>query len=132
MLLKQEARDRLLSVDGIEMRVNRSIQVEGVFSAIKQDMSYDRLRRTTLPKAEMEMMLVCLGYNIRKYMRFLSGKAQFKFRHAPVGTKPQIFKKPSAKRLANKVARAKTKSVNETARNSVKYKKTKKRGCKTS
>ena len=86
MLLKQEARDRLLSVDGIEMRVNRSIQVEGVFSAIKQDMSYDRLRRTTLPKAEMEMMLVCLGYNIRKYMRFLSGKAQFKFRHAPVGT----------------------------------------------
>lgn len=132
VLLKQEARDRLLSVDGIEMRVNRSIQVEGVFGAIKQDMSYDRLRRTSLPKAEMEMMLVCLGYNIRKYMRFLSGKARFKFWHAPMGTKPQTFKKPSAKRLANKVARAKTKSVNETARNSVKYKKTKKRGCKTS
>ena len=36
---KQEARDLLLSVEGIEMRVNRSIQAEGAFGGIKQNMS---------------------------------------------------------------------------------------------
>lgn len=29
--LKQEARDRLLSPKGIEMRINRSCQIEGVY-----------------------------------------------------------------------------------------------------
>lgn len=105
--LKQEARDILLSVEGIEMRVNRSIQAEGVFGAIKQDMAYTRLRRTSLPKAELEIMLMCLGFNIRKYMRFLSGNASFNYWRAPEGTQPQTFEKPSAKRLANRVAKAK-------------------------
>lgn len=127
-LLKQEARDRLLSVEGIEMRVNRSIQTEGAFGALKQDMAYTRMRRTSLPKVEMEIMLMCLGYNIRKYMRALSGNASFNFWHAPEGTLPQAFKKPSAKRLASRIAKAKAKSVNESARDSFKYKKTKKRG----
>lgn len=127
--LKQEARDILLSVEGIEMRVNRSIQAEGVFGAIKQDMAYTRLRRTSLPKAELEIMLMCLGFNIRKYMRFLSGNASFNYWRAPEGTQPQTFKKPSAKRLANRVAKAKAKGVNEVARDSHKYKKIKRKGC---
>ena len=44
-LLKQQARDLLLSPEAIEMRVNRSCQVEGVFGAIKQNMEYTRFHR---------------------------------------------------------------------------------------
>ena len=42
--LKQQARDRLLSVKGIELRVNRSCQVEGVYGIAKYNMQYNRIR----------------------------------------------------------------------------------------
>ena len=65
-LYKEEARQNLLSIKGIEMRVNRSSQVEGAFGVIKQDMNYERIRRRGLEKVSAEIMLVCLGYVIRK------------------------------------------------------------------
>ena len=116
----------LLSVEGIEMRVNRSIQVEGAFGCLKQDMAYARLRRTSLEKATLEVMLSCLGFNIRKYMRFVKKRNEFKEWKAPKETKPETFKKPSAKRLANRAAKIRKKSKNEQVRNSHKYKKTQK------
>lgn len=67
-LLKQEARNNLLSVKGIEIRVNRSIQVEGTFGQIKQNMSYERIRRRGLEKVGCEIMLECLGVNIRRLL----------------------------------------------------------------
>ena len=123
---KQEARDMLLSVEGIEMRINRSIQAEGSFGGLKQDMAYTRLRRTSLEKASLEIMLTCLGFNIRKYMRFILKQTSFKEWKVPEGTKPETFKKPSAKRLANRVAKARQKPKNEQVRDSYKYKKTQK------
>ena len=117
---KQEARDMLLSVEGIEIRVNRSIQAEGAFGGLKQDLAYTRLRRTSLVKASLEIMLTCLGFNIRKYMRFILKQTGLKEWKAPKDTKPETFKKPSAKRLARE------KSVNEIAKDSYKYKKTEK------
>ena len=123
---KQKARDMLLSVEGIEMRVNRSIQAEGSFGGLKQDMAYTRLRRTSLEKASLEIMLTCLGFNIRKYMRFILKQTSFKEWNVPEGTKPESFKKPSAKRLANRIAKARQKSKNEHVRGSYKYKKTQK------
>ena len=120
---KQEARDMLLSVEGIEIRVNRSIQAEGSFGGLKQDMAYTRLRRTSLVKASLEIMLTCLGFNIRKYMRFILKQTVFKEWKAPEGTKPEDFKKPSAKRLANRAAKVRQKSKNELVRDSHKYKK---------
>lgn len=123
---KQEARDMLLSVEGIEMRVNRSIQAEGSFGGLKQDMAYTRLRRTSLEKASLEIMLTCLGFNIRKYMRFILKQTSFKEWKVPEGTKPETFKKPSAKRLANRAAKVRQKSKNEQVRDSHKYKKTQK------
>ena len=123
---KQEARDMLLSIEGIEIRVNRSIQAEGSFGGIKQDMSYTRLRRTSLEKASLELMLTCFGFNLRKYMRYTVKRTEFKEWKAPEGTKPETFKKPSAKRLANRENKKMAKSVNEIARDSYKYKKTEK------
>ena len=50
----------------IEMRVNRSTQVEGAFGVIKQDKDYERARRRGIENVSLEFMLICLGYNIRK------------------------------------------------------------------
>ena len=67
-LLKQEARENLLSPKGIEIRVNRSIQVEGTFGQIKQNMNYNRIRRRGLERVSCEIMLECLGANIRRFL----------------------------------------------------------------
>ena len=73
-LLKEEARNNLQSTKGIEIRINRSIQVEGTFGQIKQNMQYTRIRRRGLEKVSCEIMLMCLGVNIRKYFSSLDGK----------------------------------------------------------
>ena len=52
---KKEATRNLLSPKGIEMRVNRSIQVEGVFGIIKQDYGRDRLQRRGIIKVKLEI-----------------------------------------------------------------------------
>ncbi len=117
----QQAEENLLSVEGIEMRVNRSSQVEGAFGVIKQDFQYERFRRRSLNKVSCEFMLVCLGYNIRKLFRYYSGEAKFNYWVAPDGLKPETFKKPSAKRLSKKASKVKNKSINEEAKSSYKY-----------
>ena len=71
-ILKEEARNNLLSLQGIEIRINRSIQVEGTFGQVKQNMNYTRIRRRGLNKVECEEMLVLLGVNIRKFMNLVS------------------------------------------------------------
>ena len=121
--LKEAARDRLLSPEGIEMRVNRSCQVEGVFGMIKQDMGYVRFRRTSLPKARMEFMLYCLGLNVRKLFRFFQGKAKFGYWKAPEGLVGESFKKPSVKRIENRMRKRglKEKQPNEKAKREYKY-----------
>ena len=70
-LLKEKVRTNLLSPKGIEIRINRSIQVEGTFGQIKNNMNYDRIRRRGLTKVSGEIMLMCLGVNIRRYFSSL-------------------------------------------------------------
>jgi len=115
-LYRQEAFDNLLSPKGIEMRINRSSQVEGAFGVVKEDMNYTRLRRTTSENVETEFMLTYLGYNIRKLFRFFKGKAETDYWIAPENLKPEEKKKPSAKRLSKKASKKKKKSTNEKAR----------------
>ena len=71
-LLKEQARKNLLSPEGIEIRINRSIQVEGTFGQLKQNMNYERIRRRGLEKVSCEIMLMCLGRNIRKLFVLLN------------------------------------------------------------
>lgn len=73
-LLKEQARNNLLSPEGIEIRINRSIQVEGTFGQLKQNMQYIRVRRRGLEKVSCEFMMMCLGINIRKYFTLLDKK----------------------------------------------------------
>lgn len=115
-VLEQEARDRLLSVEGIEMRVNRSCQAEGGFGILKRDMSYDRFRRVGIEQVRCEFMLTALSYNIRKFLRYSEKGLKVKYWTAPDGTAPERFRKPSAKQLRNRVERRRRKSANEVAR----------------
>lgn len=124
MLLKQEARDLLLTTEGIEMRVNRSCQTEGVFGSLKNNMGYSRIRRVSMEKVQAEIMLHCLGYNLRKFIRYCSTGKGIEYWRAPSGLKPSEFRKPSAKRLSNRVNKKRQKSPNEIAKDTHKYKKT--------
>lgn len=67
---RAQARNNLLSIKGIEIRVNRSIQVEGTFGELKQNIGYIRFRRRGLNRVSAEIMLMCLAINIRKLFSF--------------------------------------------------------------
>ena len=99
---KYQSQENLCSPKGIEMRVNRSIQVEGVFGIEKQDYGYVRFRRRGLEKVSTETMLNFLGLNIAKLFRFYETGKLNKFWIAPDNLESEIFKKPSWKRLAKK------------------------------
>ncbi len=102
-LLKEQARVNLQSPKGIELRINRSIQVEGTFGQIKNNMNYDRFRRRGLEKASAEIMLMCLGVNIRRYFSSLN---ENKFKNNCWSTPSTLHKekfpyvKPKEKKLS--------------------------------
>ena len=98
-LLKEEARKNLQSPKGIEIRINRSIQVEGAFGQIKQNMQYTRIRRRGLEKVSCEIMLTCLGANIRKYFSALDGnKLKDNYWTTSSNLKEEIFPFPKQKK----------------------------------
>ena len=52
---------------GIMLKIERSIQVEGAFGVIKENMKYRRLSRRGIENVKTELTLVCLAYNLKKY-----------------------------------------------------------------
>lgn len=102
---KQEATENLLSPKGIEIRVNRSIQVEGVFGIIKQDYGRTRFNRRGMNKVSTETMLYFLGLNIAKLFRYYETGKLNKYWIAPDDLTKQTIKKPSAKILSKKGTR---------------------------
>lgn len=119
-IIKKKVTQNLLSPKGIEMRVNRSSQVEGAFGVIKQDMVYDRTRRRGLQNVSLEFMLVCLGYNIRKLFSLIEGKAKTDYWVAPIDLKPETIPEIDFDKILKKTRK---KGVNESLRKSYKYKK---------
>ena len=99
---KYQSQDNLCSPKGIELRVNRSIQVEGDFGIIKQNYGYTRVRRRGIDKVSTEIMLTALGLNIAKLIRFYETGKLNKYWDAPKDLEPEQFKKPSWKRLTKK------------------------------
>ena len=101
-LLKEETRNNLLSPKGIEIRINRSIQVEGSFGQIKNNMNYDRIRRRGLKKVSGEIMLMCLGVNIRRYLAsYNENKFKSNCWNTPANLKKEKF--PTVKQKRKKV-----------------------------
>ena len=62
-----EALKNLKSENGVQLRIQRSIQVEGAFGIIKADCGYDRMHRRGMENVKIEMLLLASGYNISKY-----------------------------------------------------------------
>ena len=89
---RKQARENLQSIKGIEIRVNRSIQAEGSFGELKQNMGYVRLRRRGLPAVTTEIMLMCLGVNIRKaFSVYKKDIIKPHYWSASKDTQPQVF-----------------------------------------
>jgi hypothetical protein len=65
--IKDEVKQNLDSELGIELRVQRSIQVEGAFGVIKEDMKFRRFTRTGFSGIKLELNLIAIGYNLKKY-----------------------------------------------------------------
>ena len=89
---RTEVNANLLSCKGIELRVNRAAQVEGAFGVIKQDMDYDRVRRRGLENVGAEIMLVAMGYNLRKLFNLIDGKDILNYWVAPDNLEPETPK----------------------------------------
>lgn len=64
---QKEVIKNLKSPLGIDLRNQRSIQVEGAFGVIKEAFNVRRFRRRGTVNVKMEFFLTAIGYNLRKY-----------------------------------------------------------------
>lgn len=68
MLEMQESAKELLKSDrGIQLRIRRSIEVEGAFGDIKANSDYTRIQRRGKRRVQTEICMVLIGYNLKKY-----------------------------------------------------------------
>ena len=65
--LQKKVRENLESEWGIELRIQRSIQVEGAFGVLKEDFRFRRFRRRGIHNVKFEFLLLAIGYNLSKY-----------------------------------------------------------------
>lgn len=63
---REEMEARISSEEGILLRINRSIQVEGAFGVLKQDMGFRRFLMRGNVKVYTELLLLSMAYNVNK------------------------------------------------------------------
>jgi transposase len=66
--------ERITSATGVQLRKNRSIQVEGTFGVIKQDYGFRQCLLRGKRKVFTEILLVAMGYNINKLHNKIQSK----------------------------------------------------------
>ena len=64
---RKQSLENITSEHGIELRVNRSIQVEGAFGVLKQDYHFRRFLTRGKENVSTEMLLLCFAFNVNKY-----------------------------------------------------------------
>ena len=69
MAYREESRANILSEKGIDLRVNRSIQVEGAFGVLKENYGLRRFLHRGAAKVTVELLLHAFAYNIKKLHR---------------------------------------------------------------
>ena len=72
----REVLNNLNCIHGALLRMNRSIQAEGVFGAIKWNRAYTRSRRRGLKGMFLEIGMISIGFNLHKYHLKKSALAQ--------------------------------------------------------
>ena len=70
--LSNESKDNIESEFGKQLRMNRSIQVEGAFAVIKEDMKLRKLKVRGKNSVKREIALFCIAYNFNRYISKLS------------------------------------------------------------
>ncbi len=70
--LSKESKDNIESEFGKQLRMNRSIQVEGAFAVIKEDMKLCKLKVRGKNSVKREIALFCIAYNFNRYISKLS------------------------------------------------------------
>ena len=65
---RKKSQENITTEQGILLRLNRSIQVEGAFGVLKENMKFKRFKYREKEKTKVEILLFALGYNLRKYI----------------------------------------------------------------
>ena len=78
---REEMLQRITRKQGILLRTNRSIQVEGAFGVLKEDMGFRRFLTRGTSNVRTEILLLCLAYNIQKLHNKTIGNRQGQFLH---------------------------------------------------
>ena len=64
--LRSESLANITTEEGIRLRINRSIQVEGAFAVIKQDYGFRRFLMRGNKKVRIELLIMAFAYNVNK------------------------------------------------------------------
>ena len=98
---RQDAFERITSDYGTQLRMNRSIQAEGSFANIKEDMGFRRYLYRGKAIAATQSVLLAIGYNINKlHQKIQTGKTgQYlyplkqtaSFRHLKQNSEKELF-----------------------------------------
>jgi len=73
---KAQARERLLSEEGVVHRKKRAIEPEAVFGQLKGNNRFTRFRLRTLAKVEVDFALAAISHTLRKLAGKLKEKQQ--------------------------------------------------------
>jgi Transposase and inactivated derivatives len=83
---RQEMQARIQSEEGVLLRINRSIQVEGAFGVLKQDMGFRRFLLRGKGKVQTEFLLLCMGYNLNKLHNKIQSGRCGTYLHTPLAS----------------------------------------------
>ena len=70
---REDDLERIISLEGKELRMNRSIQAEGSFAQIKEDMRFRRYLSRGMENVVTESILIAIGHNINKFHNKIQG-----------------------------------------------------------
>jgi len=77
--LRAKSLANITSKEGIVLRINRSIQVEGAIGVVKEDYGFRRFTRRGTKQVCNETALICIGYNLNKlHNNIISNSLGFK------------------------------------------------------
>lgn len=80
---REQMQARIQSDEGILLRINRSIQVEGAFGVLKENMGFRRFLMRSSIKVQTELLLLCMGYNLNKLHNKIQSGRCGRYLHIP-------------------------------------------------
>lgn len=78
---RQNDLERILSAEGIELCINRSIQSEGAFADVKGDMGFRRFLTRGNQNVLAESILLAMGHNINKLCHIIQNDCCASYLH---------------------------------------------------